>query len=226
MKKVLISKRPLFYYFKSGESPKLLVHAGTHGDEYEVIKFVTKSLRKYQKQLPSFLYVPQVSPSAVRRRTRTNSSGLDLNRQFFSKSRVKEVLLNISILKNERFDLFVSFHEDPESDRYYIYDSSYAEKESKLVKAHNRMLQKNGVKLLNGLDNPSDPVLGNMFENGYKKFIRKSGTSDNGLITSWLLNRKIATNCFLPETPGSVSKENKKYIIDTFFSEVLIKYFS
>ncbi len=141
MKKVLIQNEPEFNIYKSGNNPRLLIHSGTHGDEYEIIDLVNKALKKYETSLPAFIIVPHVSPSAVEKRSRTNYQGSDINRVFFSNSDDKEVRINILVLEGNKFDLFVSFHEDPESSQYYIYDSGYSPEQNKLIINHNQILK-------------------------------------------------------------------------------------
>ena len=47
MRKNLLQKNSDFHFFESGQKPKLLIHTGTHGDEYEVINIVTECLKNY-----------------------------------------------------------------------------------------------------------------------------------------------------------------------------------
>jgi hypothetical protein len=214
-----------FSYFKSGNFPKLLIHSGTHGDEYEVIELVEKAVKKYERSLPPFFYVPRVSPSAVKNKTRENEFGKDINRVFFSNSQDPDVIQNIKVMNNHRFKLIVSFHEDPEFEQYYIYDSGYGKSETKLIKEHNNYLQNNNISLLNGMDDPSDPDLGYLFKNGYKRFEIKNGESENGMIIVWTLVNKISRQCLIPEIPGKLNIGKKDFIVDSFFAIFLVPYF-
>ena len=216
---------PKFFYFVSEENPKLLIHSGTHGDEYEVTDFVMEAILKYEKKLPPFIFVPVVSPSAVERKTRVNESGTDMNRGFFSDSKDPEVLANIEIIKNQKFDLFVSFHEDWEFSEYYIYDWGYSKEKNELVLKHNQWLKNNGIGLFNGIDDPLDLALGYEFVEGYNKSVHLEKDKDDGVISDWILNRKISKEYLLPEIPQRLSREKKKLIVDSFFSEVILKMF-
>lgn len=216
---------PKFYYYISGENPKLLIHSGTHGDEYEVTDFVTEAILKYEKDLPSFIFVPVVSPSAVERKTRVNESGTDMNRGFFSDSKDPEVQANIEIIKNEKFDLFVSFHEDWEFSEYYIYDWGYSQIKNELVLKHNQWLKNNGIGLFNGVDDPLDLALGYEFVEGYNKSIHVEKERDDGIISDWILNRKVSQEYLLPEIPQQLRREKKQMIVDSFFREVILKMF-
>lgn len=223
--RIVVTKYPNFYYFRSGENPKLFIHSGTHGDEAEVTEFVREALIKHEESLPPFIFVPIVSPSAVERKTRENESGNDMNREFFSNSPDPEVQVNIEIMKDKRFDLFVSFHEDPLETNYYLYDVGYREMENELVLKHNQLLKNSGVELLSGIDDAEDSSLGYEFIEGYKKFIHPKNYHDDGTISAWVLNKHIAEEYLLPEIPGKASREVKRFIVDSFFTEVILKSF-
>ncbi len=85
-------------YFIKGSNPRLLIHSGTHGDEWGVIEPVKLAVKKYEDQLPDFVFVPEVSPSAVMNRTRVNSGSVDLNRSFTEGTNESEVLANMKII--------------------------------------------------------------------------------------------------------------------------------
>lgn len=215
-----------FLYYTSGDNPKLLVHTGTHGDEFEVIDIVKKTLEKYENKLPPFLFVPRVSPTAVELKSRKNKWGHNLNRDFFSNSEDPEVAANIQITKDHKFDLFVSIHEDWEFPEYYIYDWGYSKEKNKLVLKHNTYLKERGVELYSGVDDPRDVNLQHVFVEGYNKAIHKQSGSDEGFISSWILNRNLARDYLLPEIPMQATPKVKEFIVDTFFRDVVVKYFS
>lgn len=219
------TKYPNFHYFKSGEDPKLLIHSGTHGDEAEVTEFVMEALLKYENLLPSFIFVPEVTPSGVARNTRRNASGRDMNREFFSNSPDPEVQANIEVLTGHKFEIFVSFHEDSELMAYYLYDVGPGEKQNELVLKHNQEMKKRGVELLTGIDDLEDTSLGFEFVEGYNKMSFPEGEPDDGTISAWVLNRGMAKDYLLPEIPGRASLEIKRYIVDSFFSKVILKSF-
>lgn len=222
MIKKISSVLPNFYYFVKGENPKLLIHSGTHGDEFEVIDVVKKCVEKYEDKLPDFVFVPYVSPSAVSSKTRVNNNGSDLNRIFFSDSKDIEVQENIKVIKDYKFDLFVSFHEDPELPFYYIYDEGTNPNETANVVKHSQKMQSLGVNLLNGIDDPEDPTLGTEFVNGYKKFVVSKEFENNGMITSWAIINDIVGDTLVTEIPGKADLKIKELIVDTFFSDILL----
>jgi hypothetical protein len=202
-------KLPELEYFIKGTNPKLLIHSGTHGDEFEVVDFVRKAVEKYENILPDFIFVPIVSPSAIKNKTRLNKNGHDLNRIFFSDSTEIEVTENIKILDGFDFDLVVSFHEDPEFDEYYIYDEGQSDLISSKVLKHIEKLNSLNVKLLNGVDDPSDPHLGHEFKNGYAKFDHPEGREADGTATLWIYSEKRAKGILVPEIPGRVSLQKR-----------------
>lgn len=214
---------PSFRYYLKGSNPKLLIHSGTHGDEWEVIGLVEEYLIKNKDRLPDFIFVPEVSPSAVQAKTRVNGNGFDLNRIFFPDSKEIEIVENIKIIDSQKFDLFVSFHEDATNTEYYIYDVGNNETERKLIKDHNKKLKENGIELLNGVDDEDDPDLGYKFIEGYKKFVHEN-SQDSGMIGSFLLNRNIIKEELIPEIPGKINAQKKKFIVESFFDDVILKW--
>ncbi len=212
---------PDFHYFIKGDNPKLLIHSGTHGDEFEVIEVVQKCIEKYEDKLPDFIFVPQVSPSAVKKKTRVNGNGFDMNRIFFSNSKELEVIENIKAIKDYKFDLMVSFHEDPKLPFYYIYDEGTDPIETELILKHNLKLQNMGVDLLNGIDDPEDPILGIDFTNGYRKFIISPEFKNSGMITSWAIINNLVNDTLTPEIPSSADISKKEMIVDSFFKDIL-----
>lgn len=199
----------------------LLIHTGTHGDESECIDLVRRVLKKYKNTIPAYDFIPEVSPTAVKAKTRVNGLGNDINRTFFSVSSDPEVIGNIKKLDSKKYDLFITFHEDWEYDEYYIYDIGPTKKPNSLVLKHNKFLLNNGVGLLNGLDDTRDKTLGFEFKDGYRRFVHNPKLPDDGTISSWILNRGIAKECLIPEIPQRVDKNKKEFIIESFFEYVL-----
>lgn len=206
-----------------GNNPRLLIHAGTHGDEHEVIEHVTQAIKKYRKVLPPFIFVPRVSPTAVSRKTRVNGYGHDMNRSFFSDSDDPEIRQNLEMIQGNQFELFVSFHEDPSLDQYYVYNIGYDGDRNELVWKHNQKLKSKGVPLLNGVDDPHDSSLGYLFTEGYNKLAFVPNQPDNGSISSWVFNRRLTHEYLLPEIPGAADPSTKSFIVETFFEDVILK---
>lgn len=211
-------------YYINGKNPKLLILSGTHGDEYEIIECLRKEIYKRLEKLPDFLYIPVVSPSAVDQRKRQNKDGKDLNRSFFDNSNINEVKTNISILEGHHFDICLSFHEDPEYKDFYMYDFHGAdlEKSSTLEKLR-KEIRSLGVGLLNGIDDPSDPTLGNVFLNGYKYYPpNESGDTSSGFFAYWAFSKGIIKRYINPEIPGKLDPNTKEKIVDIIFRNIIL----
>lgn len=215
---------PYFHYFQKGVKPKLLIHSGTHGDEYEVIKIVRDCVEKYSAQLPDFIFVPQVSPSAVARKKRRNNNHLDINRVFFDGSKEPEVLANIAIMTGHRYDMVISFHQDNEFDKFYIYDTSTLLPCS-LITPLKRHLQKLGLAMYNGYDDPRDPLLSYKVSDGYVYLPLKTTSRETGMVANWVITHGICNKMLEPEVPGRAPRREQVLIVETIFKEVIIKYF-
>jgi hypothetical protein len=79
--------------------------------------------------------------------------------------------------------------------------------------------------LLNGIDDPSDPLLGYEISGGYRSFPpHKEGKykEDNGTFWGWGMNRRIIKRFMEPEIPGKISKNKKKAVVEIFFHRIII----
>ena len=211
-------------YFVSGDSPSLLIHAGTHGDESGVIESVRRAVEKYESRLPDFVYVPVVSPSAVAARKRVNMDGLDLNRSFFDDSRVAEVEANLSIVRDHKFDLMATFHEDTfwES-TLYLYDINCGIGGGEAWKKFKAEIEVLGLNLLNGLDDPKDPTLNFSFVDGYHYFPKAAEGYSGGSFDAWAIRNGVVRGALVPEIPGKLTQGKKNKVVDLFFRRFLVK---
>lgn len=218
----IFKKHDLKYYL-SGESPELLVLSGTHGDEYESIPAVKKCLDKYRKNLPAYLYIPVVSPSAVKLRTRKNKAGMDLNRTFFDDSKEPETKDIMEIVSKFKFNLCITFHEDVGRKEFYLYDSGGVAKTD--WQRFKKSLKNLGVDMLNEVDDPTDPILGSEFEDGYKAFPADGADGEgDGTFWSWAVGKGLVKEIMTPEIPGKASPEMKAKVTNAFFREIIIPF--
>jgi protein MpaA len=72
---------PLDVWLPSGEC-KILVHAGTHGEEPETTFSLSRALRSLTERSPHCAVVLAVNPDGLLYGTRGNARGVDLNRNF------------------------------------------------------------------------------------------------------------------------------------------------
>lgn len=214
---------PDFELYISGNSPRILITSGIHGDEFETIDLLSSVLLQYSASIPPFFYIPQISPSAVTSKTRHNANLLDLNRNFYSDSTEPEVVRVREVLQGMSFDLHMSFHEDldPAVNSFYVYDLGLDGIENKHLKSFAQSIEKELYPILNGLDDPADTALGYEFENGYRRFITTPDNSENGTIEDYVLLRHGAKNVWTPEIPGLAPRVTKRLIIEKFIRELL-----
>jgi hypothetical protein len=211
-------------YYQRGDSPKLLIHAGLHGDEFSVIPIVQEMVEKFKDELPEFLFVPNASPSAVALQTRRNANGLDLNRSFFNDSQESEVVANMDLVRPFNFDLLVSFHEDIEFEGFYMYDSAYAYYRDESI-AFRQHLRANGIALFTGVDDVNDQLHGYTVVNGHVLWGIEWEKPLNGTFDDWAIKTGIVRRLLMPEVPTNVSLEKKKLIIESVFAKLIIPFF-
>lgn len=211
-----------------GNNPTILIVSGTHGDEYEIVPFVEKAVIKYENQLSDFLYIPEVSPSAVSLKTRKNKEGLDINRSFFKEVESEEVLQMMQLWSKYKFDLFLTIHEDPAQDSFYLYDGMKAEYFNQLklegspeFDSLRKDILNLGINLYTGTDDAADPHLSYQVLNGYAHWpmIHNDHSSDYWL----LVEKEIAKHVINPEIPGKISPDKKREIVHAIFKRILLK---
>jgi len=216
-------------YYLSGKNPRLFISSGIHGDEQGVISSVQKAIRKNMNTLPAFFYVPVASPSAVKKGTRENASGQNVNRGFITDSPVDESVALMKGVSSYQFELSVSFHEDWELADFYMYDI-LGPHHNHPIHQHFQSLTNNlstlNVGMLNGVDDTTDPNLGYSFTNGYRAFpyegIQKH---EDGSLDSWLVRNGVSRRAFNPEIPKKSPQEVKDAIVDAFFSHIILPFF-
>jgi hypothetical protein len=209
-------------YFQKGEKPSLLILSGTHGDEFKVIESVTSFIKDKYENLPSFLFIPAVSPSAVKQKTRVNVNGVDLNRIFKGSIQDKEAIAIQTILNPFHFKISLSFHEDPENESFYMYDSGLFEPEQ--LQVFKDLLHTSNVLLFSGIDDSEDPLLGLTIQEGYYSVNPKYDYSD-GYLMDYVIQNKICERFITLEIPGKVSQEENLRITSAVMNslrEVLI----
>ena len=211
-------------YYQKGETPRLLIHAGTHGDEYGVIESVKLAVDKYEDRLPDFIFVPVVSPSAVGKKTRVNGDNIDLNRNFFEESTIGEVEANFQIVRGNKFETLVTFHEDIEPEaKFYLYDTGWGIGESDSWKTFKGELMEMGVGLLNGSDDPNDPTLNFTFSEGYHYWSLSNAGYQGGSFDAWLSRNGLVSKILVPEIPAHLNQTLKNKTVDLFFNHFLLK---
>lgn len=210
-------------YILSGESPRVLLLSGMHGDEYESGALLEHYLRTYASSLPSFLYIPQVSPSAVEVKKRKNRYGNDINRQFVRGSKDPEALSVMSLVSQYRFSLCVDVHEDPDRTLgFYLYDSEQMTINE--LERYRELVQQTDARLYSGVDDVDDEHLNLLVEKGYVSlgFEKTAGTA--GFLSKWLYDERRANRSFTLEIPGKAGRTVKQQLISSVVPFLLTTY--
>jgi hypothetical protein len=216
-------------YKIKGVAPSLLIITGLHGDEFEIVPLVEKIVEQYYEKLPDFVYIPAASSSALKLKTRTNETGVDLNRSFYHGTTVLEAQSLMSLLSGFHFKLVLEIHEDPlvpdpekfDGD-FYLYDIGtdtnfvHSSAWARLINDITSL----GIKMYNGIDDPSDSTLGHLVKDGY---VHATADPSGGGIDDWMICNGLAERVFIPEVPGKISLETKSKIIDFIFRRLILK---
>ncbi|TAE92493.1 MAG: peptidase M14 [Verrucomicrobia bacterium] len=103
---------------------KVGVFAGIHGDEPAGVR-AAHILHRWATTLPAELFgyelhlYPACNPSGLKEGTRTNQRGFDINREFWCGSNLPEVQYIETELRQEKYDIILSLHEDDTSHGLY-----------------------------------------------------------------------------------------------------------
>lgn len=128
-----------------GNSKKVLISAGIHGDEPAGVETICSLIegKVYLEFVQNWeiTLIPCINPFGYESGMRVNHEGVDLNRQFKSPSPPREVALVQSVLHSP-FDLTMELHEDEDSSGYYLYHSSGFELRTDLTLSVLREVQK------------------------------------------------------------------------------------
>ena len=124
----MIASYPVFGIHLSANqetSRRILLSAGTHGDEPAGPEAILRFLERNNDKLVEtfdFFVLPCINPHGYVNNLRVNSEGIDINRSFEDDSS-REAILIKKTLRNQRFDLFIEFHEDWELEGFYLFEN-------------------------------------------------------------------------------------------------------
>jgi len=197
----------------------ILLLSGIHGDEYEVISSITKYLKVNKEKRNLFLYIPKVSPSAIKHKTRNNKNNIDINRSFLNNTKDSEILALKNKLKGFSFSAAFAFHEDCDrKNEFYMYSSHNINPQ--IFLNLKKQLNAINISLFNGIDDPSDPVLNNPIHNGLLVSpIKKEG---KGTLWPWLQKNNSITYCIDFEIPMKASQCIKDRLIYILFETLIL----
>lgn len=214
-------------FAQKGRAPSWLIHTGTHGDESGVNDSVQRFLEQSGDRLPDWLWVPEVSPSAVHKKTRRNHWGHDVNRHFQDNSRDPEVVANLALIKDMGFQVAIFFHEDPDCEsEFYVYDSFGARENPGLSKMFDAM-RRFGVTPFDGIDDPKCPEFSSRITAGYHSELedraRRERFPDGDGTAMDYFGRKCLAGLrrLTPECPGKAKQAVKNLVAAEFFEYMI-----
>ncbi len=200
-------------------NPNLLILSGMHGDEYEVIDVVKEYLEEHKGDLPPYLFIPEVSPSAVARQTRRNIFDHDVNRQFFDPPKDEEVRAFMEQLRPYSFELALNFHEDPDlAQTFYMYDSGLLS-DDQLLQLRSSIIE-TGAGLHTGADDPLDADLGLHVEKGYISTPYDTLPQNAGFSWVWFHKHGVTKRDVDIEIPGGASLDLKRKLVAIIFDTI------
>ena len=106
------------------KGPRILVLAGTHGDEPATVEAALQLLEHFPTHWLDRFGVdvlPCTNPIGWRQGTRENGCGIDIN-WAFDREGIAEVDILRRFLRGRRWQVVVDFHEDWEATGFYLYE--------------------------------------------------------------------------------------------------------
>lgn len=212
-------------YYIRGENPTVLLLSGMHGDEYESGTLLEAFVSANYRKLPDFIYIPQVSPSAVAARTRKNKYGNDINRQFMDSSADPEAREVMSLVSHYAFDKCIDVHEDPDRTMgFYLYDSDQMTADE--LAAFRAIVHPTGARLYTGVDDVDDEHLNLFVERGYVSLGFEKSGDITGFSSRWLHEEGRCRRSFTLEIPGKGTIGLKKALVRSVVSFLLSSHLS
>lgn len=105
-----------------GAKTNLYISTGIHGDEPSGPLAVRHLVNENDWPEANLWLVPCINPTGFRQNTRENADGTDLNRDY-RHLKTREVRAHVEWLqRHPYFDLTLIFHEDWESNGFYVYE--------------------------------------------------------------------------------------------------------
>lgn len=119
---------PMVAWERQGPGPNIYLSAGIHGDEPAGPFALLEMMRGGFFDPSAYWWVcPALNPTGLVAATRENAGGIDLNRDYWLRSTV-EVIAHSKWLDGLAVpDLFVSLHEDWETEGFYFYEINLRE---------------------------------------------------------------------------------------------------
>lgn len=114
---------PLLVWERPGPGPRVYLSAGIHGDEPAGSLALLALLHGgfFSEQF-HWLLCPALNPDGLAAARRENAQGMDLNRDYWSRSTAEVVAHAGWLMSQPSPDLCISLHEDWETSGFYFYE--------------------------------------------------------------------------------------------------------
>lgn len=201
-------------YYTHGTNPSILFLSGMHGDEAQSARLMRAYLRNESENMPDFVYIPEVSPSAVKAGTRKNGYDHDINRFFLRTDEDPEVNTVTGILMRFTPKRIIDIHEDPErTSAFYLYDTGHMDAEE--LERMRALVHTTGARLYTGIDDIEDQTLGHHVDQGYISLPARIIDERSGFFVQWADEQFPETRHFGLEIPGKAGEALKTNIIES-----------
>ena len=123
-------------WVKAAEAPSVYLSAGIHGDEpagpLAVLEMMEGGVFDSSR---SWMICPALNPGGLVLHTRENRRGADLNRDYFQVTSLEVAAHSRWLARQAVPDLFVSLHEDWESQGFYFYEINLGQDRPEVAEA-------------------------------------------------------------------------------------------
>ncbi len=155
---------------RSPSMPRVYISAGVHGDEPAGALALLEWTQQHATELPGTWYLaPLVNPGGWDAGTRENPDGIDLNRDYGKPQSIETTQHQRWLESLPPISLFISLHEDYETEGFYLYSLNNPELGRQIIDAVSSVMpieqnQADGHELQQGLvqTSPLETILQEM----------------------------------------------------------------
>lgn len=122
-----VAAGPVILWEKPGNGPRVYLSAGIHGDEPAGPLAILELLQEgFFTEDFQWSLCPALNPSGLSCGTRENATGIDLNRDYWLRHSTETLAHCTWLDRLATPDLFISLHEDWETQGFYFYEINLA----------------------------------------------------------------------------------------------------
>lgn len=205
------NKRLILYKIiinKESRGKTLCFTSGIHGNELCGPRALIEFMEKYnpKKSDPRIIILPVLNPYGFLKRRYKNYDNINLNRHFFERPLPRDNKIILSLIKNEKIDIFLSVHEDDELKGYYIYNFG------RRNKLFNRLIK--------FLSKTSRVCKNNKIHNDYAENGVVNGPEPVGCLDEWVSKKGVPISACL-EVPDSIPLHKRVETVCKLFEYIV-----